>query len=256
MNNEFYQRTLNEIIQQIETRKTHYSLKNIRQQITPLVEQMTDNDEEKEILLDRISRFHRQFWKSETEKMFVQGHYGDMYTEYERGTAYEVPYPEDAIDAGENEGFLLTIHNHTRESAFYPSGADLFPKYDEKYMVIVNAHGICIIKRTDNMYIPIKRLAKEIGIWKYKDIMKMADETPEGQRLNKLVKESNMTEEDFVDEYVKLESKIILDNADTLFYDLNDSLRRGTQFDWVSVHTVPLTVNYTLLKSDEQLKRG
>ena len=248
-----------------ETQKTHYSLKNIKSQIQPLIHQIVDSSEEEEILLDRISRFHKEFWNSSTEKMYLEGHTGNVYTEYERGTAYEVPYPEDGREEGKTDGMLLAMHNHTPDSMFYPSGADLYASFDEKYIIIVNTNGISITKREKLMYEPQKMFAKEIGIWKYKDIMKMADETPEGQKLNnmlqKISKEEGVDMEElqanFVEDYVKIETKVMLDNTDLIFTKLNESFKRGSQFeDSPGGKPVPMTTYYTFLKSDEQLKRG
>lgn len=224
-------------------RKTHFSLKNIRKQLLPLVERLADSDWEKELLLDNVVRFHRKFWNDKKENILVEGYTGNRYTEYDKGNDTGVPYPEEAKKEGLENGLLFDVHNHPPGSTFFPSGEDLVikGKFGVKYSVIVNREGISIIKNTSDERFDFNK-ARRIVNRHLDDVMSIADQTPTVKALDERILE--IDDDEYLTAYTKITHDLLMDDMGGIVGSVNDDFMEAD---------LPVKLDYCLLRSDEQL---
>ncbi len=128
--------------------KTHYSLKEIGKQISPVIKQISDNQKEYNDLMRMIPRFYRDYWNKDTE--FLQCITYDGETFVNDGTNNQVDITDD-MKKHKGE-YLLTIHNHPDGCCFQSDGDIISQSKDtlEKYRITIGKDdGIMITKNTD-----------------------------------------------------------------------------------------------------------
>ncbi len=127
------------------------SLKSIREQISPMLKQVTDNDNEYDLLMEAIPYFYRDTYTKKNENIYVEDFNGNGWSDY--GDEYGC-YPPDAVFGELKKGnpMLLTMHNHPNQGGkpFTPfqSPTDYFYMVflRSKYGVTISKDGIVITK--------------------------------------------------------------------------------------------------------------
>lgn len=130
-----------------ELQKCTVTLKSIRKQISPIIKNITDSEEEYETLMNTISYWYRDHWNSEKEYL--------QYLTYD-GKSYETSGKENIVDVTdemqEHKGeYLLSIHNHPNGSCLQSQG-DIDTQATltlEKYGITIGKDGVIINKNTD-----------------------------------------------------------------------------------------------------------
>lgn len=220
-----------------ELNKCYLSLKSIREQISPLIKDITDTEEEYGLLVDRISHFYRDFRNEKTEKMYVEGYTGNIYTEYEKGTEDSVPYPIEARREARENGMLLSIHNHPTSTSYQSDGdMNTMNLANEKYMITVSSDGLMITKNTSGERFDSKTAIKVIN--RIEDnLLSMVDKTDEIKELDKQI--LSISEEDYSKKYKQVENKLFIENNDEIIGNLNSQFKEND---------LPLVSYYTFIE--------
>ena len=143
-------KTLIKVIEK-EIAKCHVTLKSVREQIRPLLESITDTEEEYDLLMEKIPRFYRDYRTSNKEYEYMIDSIGNEYNTIGDGNSVRLSdKDQDKLFANRNKGVTITlgIHNHPSGINF-PSIGDLNSQEisRKKYSVIVSKNGIAINKQ-------------------------------------------------------------------------------------------------------------
>lgn len=135
------------IIEQ-ETLKTHYSLKAIKEQISPILKKITDTQEEYDILMKEIPYFYREYWNKGKENLNIIDNNKEKIDPI-LGENHCVTFPDDIVKQAEKEGLFLTIHNHPNATSIQSDG-DYYciASLGIKYGISISKDGIVISKNT------------------------------------------------------------------------------------------------------------
>lgn len=126
--------------------KCGISMKKIREGISSTIEGITDNDYEKNLLLEEITRFYYENDKKDYESASEIFFNGEKYSNEGRET--NVSLSPEVIKEGKENGLLFAIHNHPHIGYCIPSLQDFinFSELDVKYGVVVGKGGVFIVK--------------------------------------------------------------------------------------------------------------
>ena len=175
--------------------KCTVTLKNIKQQISPLIKKITDTQEEYELLMDKIPRFYRDYWNAPLEHQLIKAYEKDGGKEWENvGTETEIQISEEITTHGEFYGLLLAIHNHPFNCCFQ-SPQDFITKSElnEKYSVTVAKDGIMIAKKTG--YNPTS-IIEPICYNLHKEKVEKIKQTPQYKDTIKKYEDNKLTKEE------------------------------------------------------------
>ena len=132
--------------------KCSVTLKGVRQQISPIIKNITDTEEEYNILMEVIPKFYRDNWNNPKEHLLMQGNNGDIFEN--EGTEGSVSTPHEAVNESMRNGLILSIHNHPLDSTAYQSLGDYVTQCvgtREKYGITISKKdGVVISKLTNN----------------------------------------------------------------------------------------------------------
>ena len=152
--------------------KTHVTIKSIKSQIKNTLNEICDNETEKEQLSNTIAYFFRDHWNKDIETLECLTYEGEIFTN--QGTYAQVDTTEDM--KRHNGEYVLTIHNHP-DNCCFQSFNDISSQASdtkEKYGITISKEGIMITKNTDcvsfNGLIHIGRQVIDL-----RDIMKCLD---------------------------------------------------------------------------------
>lgn len=130
--------------------KCSVTLKSIRQQISPIIKDITDTEEEYNTLMEVIPKFYRDNWNNPKEHLLMQGTKGDIFEN--EGTEGSVSTPNEAVIESLKNGLVLSIHNHPADSTAYQSLGDYVTQCvgtKEKYGITISKKdGVVISKLT------------------------------------------------------------------------------------------------------------
>lgn len=123
--------------------KHSVTLKSVKEQISPAIKEITDNEEEYDFLMDRIPKFYITYYNHKTEHIEVWDNQGNKHQN--DGDETSVGHPE-TMD--HETPYLLSIHNHPNKVSEMQSNGDygLQVEYNTKYGVSVGFHGLVITK--------------------------------------------------------------------------------------------------------------
>lgn len=127
--------------------KCEISLKKIREAISPTIKEITDSEEEYNILMENIPRYFQKHYKLKHETILLQDYDGKQYAD-ENGERNTVQTPQEVKDI--DEGLLFSFHNHPNDCCFQ-SLNDFLHIYDYgiKYGMSVAKDGIFISKNVE-----------------------------------------------------------------------------------------------------------
>lgn len=135
--------------------KCTYTLKGIRSQITQLITDITDNEEEYDILMDAIPRFIRDNHNKSVEVLVMRDYDGNTYESV--GDYYTVDVLEEAVEKGMSEGLFFSGHNHPNGTCFQSIGDfKCIRVYNQKYSWTWGVDGLMIVKNSNPAEIGIK----------------------------------------------------------------------------------------------------
>ena len=243
------------IIKAIENtlQKHSVTLKIIRQQISPVLKSITDDETEYEFLLKTITDFYNNNYNKPKEYMKIVDNEGKEYlSEGEEGEAHSVEVPDDALKVGWEDGLYMSIHNHPKGSVSVPSISDyiVMEQNDMKYMVVVAFDGISISKNEEyptslfggaimNALHPI-----------FQNCFQQTEQLPEFKKIQQDLGRTDITIND-----LDKETKLMLYNKymkkDNNIQDTTDKFNTGFK-----ENKVPLTVHNIPIKKVYELREG
>ena len=192
--------------EKIEISKTHFSLKNIKSQIDPLIKGITDNEKEYSLLMEHIPSFFRDYWNSNNENILIVNNENKTYT----ASSNSEEYVNIPLEARKDKSIMLTIHNHP-SGLTYQSDSDIndMGNLMEKFMITVGRDGITITK--NNKGEPFDKNVGMKTINKWTDNLLREFEKSDGvKELDEHILE--MSDEEYMDKYNNLQYKWLSEN--------------------------------------------
>lgn len=183
--------------------------------LNKMLSDVVDNDDEYKILKKNILSFYKDYRKKNKEFLTTIDNDGNVLTV---GGDYEgsVDWDDDVISKGEQEGILLSIHNHPNSTTL-PSSADFnrLCQTNCKYSITVSSDGVLIVKNTN----PIEVFDREHVL--NNDLYTDTQLAYTGFMYNVL----DNFENDYNDKIMDLKSKYHYDDID--LFENDDKLKEG-----------------------------
>ena len=109
--------------------KCGYTLKGIRESISPLINKVSDSPYENELLLEVIPRFVKEHYNNKIEHLLIIDNDGESYENDGDESRVRIPSKVDLL-----ESVLFSMHNHPNASCLQ-SEADFnsIMEHNEKY---------------------------------------------------------------------------------------------------------------------------
>lgn len=179
--------------------KCHITLKSIKEQIEGLIFEISETDEEYNILMEHIPRFYRDYYNAPIEHLFGYDVNGNIYTQDGDETSVRFTEEQD-ITMEDNYGLFLSMHNHPTDInflSFSDIGLSSKDKYRTMYNVVVTKKGIAINKQDRN--------------WNYNDESSL---NKESQRFNRCFNANELFREQIKNDIFPNEINDIMENMD------------------------------------------
>lgn len=210
------------------------TLKSIRQQISPILKDITDTEEEYNILMDIIPKFYRDNWNNPKEHLLMQGNNGDIFEN--EGTEGSVSTPREAVNESMRNGLVLSIHNHPSDSTAYQSLGDYVTQCvgtREKYGITISKKDGVVISKLTNKQVSRNKLSntynklfKKIGDNFDKDKEVEIQSLKDDCDANKITsKQLNKKYNEMFHGYISENIHGYVDNLDTSFSNNNVPVR-------------------------------
>lgn len=249
----------NRILDVIEdyTTKCSITLKGVREQISGFIQDITDNQEDYDLLMDTIPHFYRDYWNKKIENMscYLKDYKQTEFSNYTNtGDDISVDMPPIvrtllSNDLFIDEGIRMAIHNHPSGTSFQSMGDYMTQAtYTTKYNITVSDDGITISKLDANLY-EVDPLDVMIGMAGFEEGRNQYFYNNQEQygidKIKDNVQKGKMTEDEGQEALNKIFSQYINDNIDSETDRVNDMF---------SYQNIPISVYHMDIKKTYEME--